>query len=59
MTDEGPNCCTRIGDNIIDLALLFSSFRGPLFSKLNENIFKGQRLNRFMELGPEYRKEAR
>lgn len=53
------HCCTRIGDLVIDLAVLNSKFDGPLFSKLEENVFKHQHLNKFMELGKDHWHEAR
>ena len=53
------HCCTRIGDNIIDLALIFSHFKGPHFSALKENIFDSENLNKFAALGKAIRLEAR
>lgn len=57
--DGQINCCTRIGDFIIDLAELFDITSGPLFSALGQNIFRGQNLNKFASLGKAYRIEAR
>lgn len=53
------HCCTRIGDNLIDLALLFPLFQGPLFKGLKENVFDQDNLNMFMSQGQDVRKEAR
>jgi len=53
------NCCTRIGDTIVDLAALFPWFKGPLFSALKSNIFEGQNLNQFASMGKAIRIEAR
>jgi hypothetical protein len=37
---HGAHCCTRIGDHVIDLAVIFDKFTGPNFSALlGENIF--------------------
>jgi fumarylacetoacetase len=37
---HGVHCCTRIGDYVIDLAIIFDKFTGPNFSALlGENIF--------------------
>lgn len=59
-TASGNNhCCTRIGDHIVDLALLFPKFKGPLFSNLTENVFDQENLNKFAALGKEFRIEAR
>ena len=55
----GPHCCSRIGDTLIDLALIFSKFTGPNFSTLKENIFDQDGLNKFMALGKAFRLEAR
>jgi fumarylacetoacetase len=57
--DGRIHCCTRIGDKIIDLALLQTHFSGPLFSGLKENVFAHHHLNKFMALGKDYRIEAR
>lgn len=56
------HCCTRIGDHIIDLAVLEHSrkcFTGPLFSKMEKHVFCEPNLNAFAAMGPEVRKEAR
>ena len=61
--DHGKiHCCTRIGDEIIDLAILWPFFQGPLFKQYaqkNKNVFKNDTLNDFADLGVEYRIEAR
>jgi len=55
------HCCTRIGSKVIDLAVLeqASLFNGPLFGKLVHRVFGESTLNKFIELGPAYRVEAR
>jgi fumarylacetoacetase len=56
------NCCTRIGDLVIDLALVeqHGLFDGQLLSNLEKkDIFAHQHLNTFMELGKDYWHEAR
>lgn len=55
------HCATRIGDKVIDLNVLEHErlFDGPLFSKLDHHVFCKDTLNDFIELGPDYRKEAR
>jgi len=54
-------CCTRIGDKVIDLSVLEHErlFDGPLFTNLDRHVFCEENLNKFMELGSAYRKEAR
>ena len=56
---DGVRCCTRIGDSLIDLSMLFSKFNGPLFSTLKENVFASENLNKFAALGKTFRIEAR
>jgi fumarylacetoacetase len=56
------HCCTRIGDQVIDLAIIEEAglFKGDLFSKLDrKNVFAQPYLNDFMSLGRDYWKEAR
>jgi fumarylacetoacetase len=55
------HCCTRIGDQVIDLSILEHErlFSGPLFSVLSHHVFCESNLNKFMELGKDYRIEAR
>lgn len=56
------HCATRIGDFVIDLAILESKglFNGEHFSKLGrKDIFAQRYLNDFMELGREFWHEAR
>jgi len=53
------HCCTRIGDKVVDLALLFNKFDGPKFKTLNENVFDQENLNKFAALGKDFRLEAR
>jgi len=53
------HCCTRIGDTIVDLAVLFPKFDGPLFSQLKENIFDHDNCNKMAALGSGHRIEAR
>jgi len=57
--DGATHCCTRIGDSIIDLSMIFDKFDGPHFSTLKENIFANDTLNKFADLGKEFRQEAR
>ena len=57
---DGRNAvCTRIGDCVIDLAVLEDGgvFNGPLLS--GRQVFAQPQLNAFMALGPEARREAR
>lgn len=50
--DEYPSCVTRIGDSIIDLAMLYEA--GYLTDLgLEENVFEAMVLNSFIELGKE------
>lgn len=61
-SDNVVRCATRIGDYVIDLAVLESKglFNGEHFSKLpRKNIFAQRYLNNFMELGKEFWHEAR
>jgi hypothetical protein len=56
------HCCTRIGDNVIDLAVLEHErvlANGSIFSKLDKHIFCEENLNMFAGMGPEIRAEAR
>lgn len=56
------HCCTRIGDYVIDLAVLEQEglFDGPLFKALErKDIFSHRHLNDFMSLGKDYWHEAR
>ncbi|KAK5874590.1 hypothetical protein PBY51_019526 [Eleginops maclovinus] len=47
-----------IGDQILDLSVIMSLFRGPLLSK-HQDVFDQPTLNAFMALGYEYWREAR
>jgi fumarylacetoacetase len=53
--------CTRIGDFVIDLAVLkyHGALGGPLFSKLASNCFDQPSINEFMSLGKDYWHETR
>ena len=55
------HCCTRIGSKIIDLSVIEHErlLSGPLFSTLDHHVFCEPTLNKFIKLGPAYRKEAR
>ena len=56
------HCVTRIGEFVIDLAVLEKSslFKGEHFSKLErKDIFSSGTLNAFMELGKPFWTEAR
>lgn len=44
-------CCTRIGDQIIDLATLYDYGFFDEIEGLNENVFEAYTLNEFIELG--------
>mmetsp|Transcript_30351 Transcript_30351/g.22120 ORF Transcript_30351/g.22120 Transcript_30351/m.22120 type:complete len:159 (+) Transcript_30351:53-529(+) len=59
--ENAVHCCTRIGDFVIDLAVIEHErlFDGKLFSVLDRHVFCGKQLNDFMELGKDYRIEAR
>jgi len=59
--EKQVHCCTRIGDFVIDLAVIEHErlFDGPLFSVLDKHIFCSKNLNDFMSLGKDYRIEAR
>ena len=59
--ENRDHCCTRIGAKIISLAVLEHErlFNGPLFSVLDHHVFCESTLNKFMDLGPAYRIEAR
>ena len=59
LADGTTHCCTRIGDKVIDLAVLFPHFKGPKFSTLQENVFDQPNLNKFSALGKDFRIEAR
>lgn len=54
-------CCTRIGDQLVDLQKLFPHLQkaGPKFGGLQKNPFDGDNLNEFADLGTEFRVEAR
>jgi len=58
---NAAHCCTRIGSKLIDLCVIEHErlFNGPLFSVLDHHVFCESTLNKFMELGPTYRVEAR
>jgi len=60
-TTNKVSCCTRIGDKVIDLAIIESErlFDGPIFSKMSSKIFNNDTLNVFAGLGAETRREAR
>ena len=61
-TNNKTHTCTRIGDFVIDLAVLGENgkFNGALFSSLeNKNVFDSEFLNGFMGLGKDYWHEAR
>ena len=53
--------CTRIGDFVIDLAVLFAhgAIGGPQFQKVTKNVFDQPSINEFMSLGKEAWHEAR
>ena len=60
--DGSVTCCTRIGDQVVDLSKLEAAglFNGEHFSKLTrKDIFAQRYLNDFMELGKDYWHEAR
>lgn len=61
MPQNETHVCTRIGDTLIDLAVLESHglIDGPLFSKLGKRIFDKPTINEFISLGQEYWHEAR
>ena len=44
-------CCTRIGDQVIDLATLYDFGYFEEIEGLNENVFEAYTLNEFIELG--------
>nr|WP_314494327.1 fumarylacetoacetase [uncultured Chryseobacterium sp.] len=44
-------CCTRIGDQVIDLALLYDLSYFEEIQGLDENVFEAYTLNEFIELG--------
>ena len=56
-----PSCCTRVGDTIIDLAVLEHErlFDGPIFSVMDHHVFCEPTLNKFMEVGQAARIEVR
>jgi fumarylacetoacetase len=60
-TTKKVSCCTRVGDKVIDLAIIERErlFDGPIFSKMSSLIFGNETLNVFAGLGAETRKEAR
>lgn len=56
--DEYPTCVTRVGDTIVDLAMLFNA--GYLDELgMEENVFEAMVLNPFIELGKEITVPAR
>jgi fumarylacetoacetase len=58
--DGQKHCCTRIGDKLIDLALIFPKFDGEHFASLKgDNVFLQENLNKFAALGSKFRIEAR
>ena len=52
INDEYPSCVTRIGDTVIDLAILYNAGYFDEFD-IEENIFEALVLNPFIELGKE------
>lgn len=44
-------CCTRIGDQVVDLALLYDLSYFEEIAGLDENVFEAYTLNEFIELG--------
>lgn len=44
-------CCTRIGDQVIDLATLYDYGFFDVIEGINENVFEAYTLNEFIELG--------
>lgn len=44
-------CCTRIGDQVVDLALLYDLSYFEEIQGLDENVFEAYTLNEFIELG--------
>lgn len=44
-------CCTRIGDQVVDLALLYDLSYFEEIEGLDENVFEAYTLNEFIELG--------
>ncbi len=55
-------CCTRIGDFIIDLAILEHERlfeEGPIFKVMGHHVFCENTLNKFMETGKDARIEVR
>lgn len=59
---KSVHVCTRIGDSVIDLAVLeqYGLFDGPLFSTLTKkNIFNQSTINQFIALGKDFWHEAR
>lgn len=60
--DNSKHCATRIGDFVVDLALLEQAglFDGPHFTSLGrKDIFSHENLNAFIELGNDFWHEAR
>ena len=56
----GIHACTRIGDYIIDLAVLVDKFTGPKFTSIKStNLFDQPYLNTFAAFGKDFRVEAR
>ena len=56
------HCCTRIGDKVIDLAVLEHErllSEGAIMENIPIHVFCEPTLNKFMELGPEARQEVR
>lgn len=50
-SNEYIACCTRIGDQVIDLATLYDYGFFDSIEGLNENVFEAYTLNEFIELG--------
>ena len=50
INEEYPSCVTRIGDTVIDLAILYDAGYFDEFD-IEENIFEALVLNPFIELG--------
>ena len=44
-------CCTRIGDQVVDLALLYDLSYFEEIQGLDDNVFEAYTLNEFIELG--------
>lgn len=52
INDEYPTCVTRVGDTVIDLAVLYNAGYFDEFD-LEDNVFEAMVLNPFIELGKE------